>query len=147
MIDRRMDAGCFQPIYLKNESNLLNGSVPSARLGSLYSKGNYGSLPDSVDYATEGVALIRGTDLQSMAVNLSEAVRVPDYYYDQFKKAQITSGDILMLVKGASIDRPDSVAMFPETDDKAIANGSVFIIRAKCNKVNSKYLLEVMTSE
>ncbi len=146
MIERRMDAGCFQPTYLKNESNLLNGSVPYSRLGSLYNKGNYGSLPDSVDYATEGVALIRGTDLQSMAIDLSEAVRVPEHYYDQFKKAQITPGDILMLVKGASIDRPDSVAMFPETDDKAIANGSVFIIRAKESKVNSKYLLAVMTS-
>jgi len=147
MIERRMDAGCFQPTYLKNESNLLNGRVPYARLGSLYNKGNYGSLPDSVDYATEGVALIRGTDLQSMAIDLSEAVRVPEYYYDQFKKAQVTPGDILMLVKGASIDRPDSVAMFPETDDKAIANGSVFIIRAKGKKINNKYLLAVMTSE
>lgn len=147
MIDRRMDAGCFQPMYLKNENNLLNGGVPAARLGTLYSKGNYGSLPDSVDYATTGVALIRGTDLQSMAVNLSDTVRVPDHYYDQFKKAQINSGDILMLVKGASIDRPDSVAIFPKTDDKAIANGSVFIIRANAKKVNSKYLLAVMTSE
>lgn len=147
MIDRRMDAGCFQPTYLKNENSLLNGSVPSARLGSLYSKGNYGSLPDSVDYATNGVALIRGTDLESMTVNLSDAVRVPEYYYDQFKKAQIKTGDILMLVKGASIDRPDSVAMFPETDEKAIANGSVFIIKAKTKKVNSKYLFAVMTSE
>ena len=146
MIERRMDAGCFQPTYLKNESNLLNGKVPHARLGSLYSKGNYGSLPDSVDYASDGIALIRGTDLQSMAVNLSDAVRVPDYYYDQFKKAQIQSGDILMLVKGASIDRSDSVAMFPDTDDKAIANGSVFIIRVNEKKVNSKYLLAVMTS-
>lgn len=147
MIDRRMDAGCFQPTYLKNENSLLNGSVPSARLGALYSKGNYGSLPDSVDYATNGVALVRGTDLESMTVNLSDAVRVPENYYDQFKKAQIKPGDILMLVKGASIDRPDSVAMFPETDEKAIANGSVFIIKAKTKKVNSKYLFAVMTSE
>lgn len=147
MIDRRMDAGCFQPMYLKNESNLLNGDVPSARLGTLYKKGNYGSLPDSVDYASEGIALIRGTDIQSMAVNLSEAVRVPEYYYDQFKKAQISTGDILMLVKGASIDRPDSVAMFPKTTDKAIANGSVFIISANTKKINSKYLFAVMTSE
>ena len=147
MIDRRMDAGCFQPMYLKNEDTLLNGSVPSARLGTLYTKGNYGSLPDSVDYATSGIALIRGTDLQSMAVNLADAVRVPAHYFDQFKKAQICSGDILMLVKGASIDRPDSVAMFPETDDKAIANGSVFIIRANHKKINSKYLLAVMTSD
>lgn len=147
MIKRRMDAGCFQPTYLKNESNLLNGRVPHARLGSLYKKGNYGSLPDSVDYASDGIALIRGTDLQSMAVNLSDAVRVPEHYYDQFKKAQIKSGDILMLVKGASIDRPDSVAMFPETDDKAIANGSVFIVTTKSKKVNSRYLFAVMTSE
>jgi len=147
MIDRRMDAGCFQPMYLKNEDTLLNGSVPSARLGTLYTKGNYGSLPDSVDYATSGVALIRGTDLQSMAVNLVDAVRVPAHYFDQFKKAQINSGDILMLVKGASIDRSDSVAMFPETEDKAIANGSVFIIRANHKKINSKFLLAVMTSE
>ena len=147
MIDRRMDAGCFQPMYLKNESNLLNGDVPSARLGTLYKKGNYGSLPDSVDYASEGIALVRGTDLQSMSVNLSDSVRVPEHYYDQFKKAQISSGDILMLVKGASIDRPDSVAMFPNTDDKAIANGSVFIIRADSKKVNSKFLLAVMTSD
>ena len=147
MIERRMDAGCFQPIYLKNEETLLKGRVPSARLGTLYTKGNYGSLPDSVDYSTTGLALIRGTDLQSMAINLSDAVRVPAHYYDQFKKAQINSGDILMLVKGASIDRPDSVAMFPETYDKAIANGSVFIIRANHKKINSKYLLAVMTSE
>lgn len=147
MIDRRMDAGCYQPKYLKNEASLIQGRVSSKRLGTLYVKGNYGSLPDSVDYTTSGVALIRGTDLQSMTVNIDDAVKVPSYYYEQFKKAQINSGDILMLVKGASIDRSDSVAMFPETDGKAIANGSVFIIRANAKKICSRYLLAVMTTD
>lgn len=147
MIDRRMDAGCFQPMYLENEDSLLNGDFSTVKLGTLYNKGNYGSLPDSVNYSTDGVTLIRGTDLQSMAVNLSDAIRVPDYYYNQFKKAQVKAGDILMLVKGASIDRPDSVAMLPKTEDKAIANGSIFIIRVNEKRVNSKYLLAVMTSK
>ena len=147
MLDRRIDADCFHPIYLRNENILLNGSIRSERLGSLFSKGNYGSLPDSVDYATSGTALIRGTDLQLMSVNLNDAIRVPDSYYDQFKKARIQPGDILLLVKGASIDRPDSIAMYPQTDEKAIANGSIFIIRTNPQKINNHYLLAVMTSE
>ncbi len=146
MIKRRVDAGHFRPIFLRNEQALVNGGFETAFLGDLYSKGNYGSLPDSVDYSETGIVLIRGTDLQSMAVTLAEAVRVPTAYYDKFKKARVKGGDILLLIKGASIDRPDSVAMFPQCNERAIANGSIFILRPEKSKTNPYYLLSFMTS-
>lgn len=146
MIKRRVDAGHFRPIFLRNEQALVNGGFETAFLGDLYSKGNYGSLPDSVDYSETGIVLIRGTDLQSMSVTLAEAVRVPTAYYDKFKKARVRGGDILLLIKGASIDRPDSVAMFPQCNERAIANGSIFILRPEKSKTNPYYLLSFMTS-
>lgn len=140
-IPGRLDAEYFRPAFVRSEAKLRRGPFLVAPLGSLISKGNYGSLPDSADYAREGVPLVRGTDLRSMAVTLDSAVRVPGSYLDKFKKAKVQAGDLLMLAKGASLDRPDSVAMYPASGPDALANGSIFIMRPNEKKVNPFFLL------
>jgi type I restriction enzyme S subunit len=143
----RMDAEFFRPVFVRNEGTLRGGVFSVAKLGDLILKGNYGSLPDSGDYSSSGVPLIRGTDLRSMVVTLDSAVRVPEGHLDKFKKAQVQPGDLLMLAKGASLDRPDSVAMYPLDGPTALANGSIFIMRADRKKVNPFFLLGYLASE
>lgn len=142
----RMDAEFFRPVFVRNEARLRSGRFSVANLGDLILKGNYGSLPDSGDYSSSGVPLIRGTDLRSMVVTLEAAVRVPEAYLDKFKKAQVQPGDLLMLAKGASLDRPDSVAMYPLDGPTALANGSIFVMRPDRKKVNPFFLLGYLAS-
>lgn len=142
----RMDAEFFRPVFVRNEAKLRSGRFSVARLGDLILKGNYGSLPDSGDYSNSGVPLIRGTDLRSMLVTLEAAVRVPETYLDKFKKAQVQPGDLLMLAKGASLDRPDSVAMYPLDGPTALANGSIFVMRPDRKRVNPFFLLGYLAS-
>jgi type I restriction enzyme, S subunit len=78
---------------------------------------------------------------------MDSLIRVPLSYYEKFKKARIDPGDILLLAKGASIDRPDSVVMLPPKSERSLANGSIFIVRPDKMKVNPYYLLAVMGSE
>jgi type I restriction enzyme S subunit len=143
----RMDADYYRPIYVINEGRLRDGPFDIGLLGDIITKGNYGSLPDSVDYAQDGVPLIRGTDLRSMSVTLESAVRVPRTYLDKFKKARVQPGDLLMLAKGASIDRPDSIAMYPSSGPEALANGSIFVMRPDPKKVNTHFLLGYLASD
>ena len=143
----RIDAEYYRPAFVMNDAELREGQFTVARLGELISRGNYGSLPDSVDYISEGIPLIRGTDLRFMSVTLESAVRVPEGYLDKYKKARVQVGDLLMLAKGASLDRPDSVAMYSARGHKAIANASIFIMQPDTRKVNPFFLLGSLASE
>lgn len=134
MIVDRIDAGYYKSVFVENEERILNSGLLIKKLGDMWIEANYGSLPDSADYQEQGdLLLIRGTDLKNYTVSLSDdsLVKIPSDYYQKFKKARVLPGDILLLVKGASIDRSDSCAVMPYIEQKAIINGSVFKIRLK----------------
>jgi type I restriction enzyme S subunit len=132
LADSRLDADYYKPVFIENKEHLLSSGLKIKRLGDMWIEANYGSLPDSTDYSERGISLIRGTDITRFTIAPEEnLVKVPEEYFDKFKKARVWPGEILLLVKGASIDRPDSAAIVPESVNKAIINGSVFRVKLK----------------
>jgi len=147
LIGSRLDADYYRSIFVDNEEALRNSGYQVERLGKMWSEANYGSLPDSIDYSKDGVFLIRGTDIRGYSISPeNELVKVPETYFDKFKKARVFPSDLLVLVKGASIDRPDSNAIMPEgLVGHAIINGSVFKVRLK-SEYDKHYVAAFMFS-
>ena len=133
LISNRLDADYYQIPFVENEEVLQKSNIPIEMLGNMWIEANYGSLPDSVDYSEDGIYLIRGTDISGYGIAPeNELIRVPASYYHKFKKAQVFPGYLLILVKGASIDRNDSNAIVPTNfAGKAIINGSIFKVKLK----------------
>lgn len=129
----RLDAEYYQPEYLEI-SKKLRSSRFYKKFSNIISGGNYGVLPDSADYVQDNIAgdfiyLIRGIDLRGLSIDENQLVKVPKKYFNL--RAKTESGDLLFLVKGATIDSDDSVAIVPKLSNVAIFNGSVFRPRLK----------------
>lgn len=147
LIHSRLDADYYRSVFVDNEESLQNSGYKLELLGNMWTEANYGSLPDSIDYSSDGILLIRGTDIRGFSISPeNELVKVPANYYDKFKKARVSPGDLLILVKGAAIDRPDSIALMPESlTRQAMINGSVFKVRLK-PEYNKDYVAAFMLS-
>jgi len=136
----RFDAEFFKPEFLKRIKILKQNF---SFLDKFITKGSYGILPKSDDYIEEGLPLIRGKDLRRNDIEKENLVKVPESYYSE--KYKVSKGDLLILVKGATIAFPDGVLLIQKDIGNAIFNGSVF--RIKLNKNINKYFLYVfMTS-
>lgn len=147
LIGNRLDADYYRITFVENEEVLYESNIPIEMLGNMWIEANYGSLPDSVDYSEDGIFLIRGTDISGYGIAPeNELIRVPASYYHKFKKAQVFPGYLLILVKGASIDREDSNAIIPASfAEHAIINGSVFKVKLK-PELNNYYVAAFMFS-
>lgn len=147
LIGNRLDADYYRITFVENEEVLQESNIPIEILGNMWIEANYGSLPESVDYSEDGIYLIRGTDISGYGIAPeNELIRVPASYYQKFKKAQVFPGYLLILVKGASIDREDSNAIMPASfAGHAIINGSVFKVKLK-PEFNNYYVAAFMFS-
>ena len=72
---------------------------------------------------------------------MSDLVRVPESYFSS--KYKVQKGDLLILVKGATIDSPDGVLLIDEDFGKVIFNGSVFRIKLN-GRLNPYYVMAFM---
>ncbi len=140
-IEQRIDAQFYKNEFVENEAMLkkLNYEL----LGNIYLKGDYGTLPDSNDYCETGIYLIRGTDLRDLTVSEEQLIVVPESYYNE--KSQAVCGDILMLIKGATIDAEWSVSIVPSINYTALFNGSIFRMRLK-QQFDPYYVTAFMSS-
>lgn len=140
LIEQRIDSQFYKSEYVINEMKIkkLNNTL----LKDMYYKGEYGTLPDSDDYCDEGIYLIRGTDLRELSIDEKNLIVVPKEYFNE--KSEVKTEDILMLIKGATIDAEWSVAIMPKNNYKAIFNGSIFRIRL--NKGYDPYFLTAFMS-
>jgi type I restriction enzyme S subunit len=126
-MDLRLDAEYYIPEHLLMVEKLISTGC-CVRLRDLEVNGSYGILPDSDEYGAGTLPLLRGQDLQgSSLINIPiDAPRVPDSYYKN-ARARINPGEILLLIKGATIGAPQSVSIVPEMSElKAIVNGSIY---------------------
>ena len=98
----RFDSQFFKKEYLLRKQTLKLISEP---LHLLMKEGSYGILPKSEDYLETGLPLIRGGDLRRARLDMRDLVRVPESYFST--KYKVEKGDLLILVKGATIDYPD----------------------------------------
>ena len=126
-IEQRIDAQYYKREFVENEIKLKQ--IKNLPLKELYTRGDYGTLPDSADYSEKGIYLIRGTDLRDLSIKEDDLILVPEEYFSD--KSEVKSEDILILIKGATIDAEWSVSIVPKINYKAIFNGSIFRIRLK----------------
>lgn len=127
MIRPRVDSQYYKTDYVENEYKI--EELGYEKLGEIIEKGDYGILPDTEDYGDIGVPLIRGTDLRNLTIEIKEMIRVPKEYISE--KSQLQHKDILILIKGATIDDEWSVSIVPKISEEMIFNGSIFRIRLK----------------
>jgi restriction endonuclease S subunit len=125
---KRVDAEYYQPAYLERSKKLRSNKFYK-KFSKIMIRGNYGILPKSEDYIEEDesedhIYLIRGFDLRGINIIEENLVKVPKGYLKE--KAIVKEGDLLFLVKGATIDAEDSVAIVPSLTKKAIFNGSIY---------------------
>ncbi|MDK2902212.1 MAG: type restriction enzyme subunit, partial [Clostridiales bacterium] len=127
LIEQRIDAQYYKREFINNEIKLRQ--IKNLTLKELYIKGDYGTLPNSEDYCENGIYLVRGTDLRDLFIREDNLISVPEKYFSD--KSEVKAGDILILIKGATIDTEWSVSIVHNIDYKAIFNGSIFRIRLK----------------
>lgn len=126
-IEQRIDAQYYKKEFVENEIKIKQ--INNLPLKGIYTRGDYGTLPDSADYSQKGIYLIRGTDLRDLSIKEDDLILVPEEYFSD--KSEVKSEDILILIKGATIDAEWSVSIVPKINYKAIFNGSIFRIRLK----------------
>lgn len=129
MIQTRIDSQYYKTNYVENEYKI--EKLGYEKLSNIIERGDYGILPDTEDYGNIGVPLIRGTDLRNLSIEIKEMIRVPKTYLSE--KSQLQYKDILLLIKGATIDDEWSVSIVPKINEEMIFNGSIFRIRLKSN--------------
>ena len=139
MMQLRIDSQYYKTDYVENEYKI--EQLGYERLGEIIERGDYGILPDSEDYGDIGVPLIRGTDLRNLTIEIKELFKVPKKYIGE--KSQLQHEDILILIKGATIDDEWSVSIVPKISEKMIFNGSIFRIRLK-SKYNPYFIVVFM---
>lgn len=139
MMQLRIDSQYYKTDYVENEYKI--EQLGYERLGEIIERGDYGILPDSEDYGDIGVPLIRGTDLRNLTIEIKELIKVPKKYIGE--KSQLQHEDILILIKGATIDDEWSVSIVPKISEKMIFNGSIFRIRLK-SKYNPYFIVVFM---
>jgi len=138
--DLRIDSELFK----KENLRLFEQLKPiSKKLSEYLISGIYGILPKSEDYTFEGLPLIRGKDIRGISLDLEMLIKVPESYYSA--KYQLEKGDILILVKGATIGNSDGVSLIQQDFGKAIFNGSVFRLRLK--SINTYFVYAFMTTK
>ncbi|ANB60642.1 restriction endonuclease subunit S [Anoxybacteroides amylolyticum] len=141
----RLDATYYSAKFIYNENKLSKAKTKS--LKELLLKGNYGTLPDSGDYlenqnSVNGIYLIRGTDLRGNFIEINSLVTVPASYLTE--KAKVENEDVLLLIKGVTLDKEWSVSIVNGLDKPAIFNGSIF--RCKFNNEVDPYFMTIYMS-
>ena len=124
----RLDASFYTEEALGNERRLR--AMQARPLGSMIcpQRSGYGVLPDSREYLTDGgngVPLIRGGDLAFGDIRPSE-IFIP---HETVSERAITrEDDVLLLIKGACIDKADGVGFVRAKDANHLFNGSCYRI-------------------
>lgn len=141
-VEDRIDSQYYRREFVINNFKL--NKLKSERLSSIIYEGDYGILPNSEDYCEQGIHFVRGTDLRNLSINNEGLIKVPENYYSE--KYALRQGDILMLIKGATIDAEWSASVVPNIDYRAIYNGSIFRIRLK-EEYNPYYITAYMSTK
>jgi type I restriction enzyme S subunit len=130
LIDDRLNAERYAREQIENLANLR--LIGAERLGALLddARSNYGILPGSEEYVEpeDGVGLLRGGDLEHGHL-VDPSVWAPRSYLTP--RGRLSTGDVLILAKGACIDGPAGVALVTSRHDGMIFNGTSYRVRLR----------------
>lgn len=131
-LEQRLDAEFYLPEHLALIRKIRDkgNAIP---LGEIEIDGAYGILPGSDEYGQGNLPLVRGQDLEGVPMTRipESAPLVPDSYYNR-NRGTLRANEVLLLIKGATIDAPESVGIVSENwHHKAIANGSIYKFKVK----------------
>jgi len=109
------------------------------RIGELTTFVTSGSTPRGGEevYTTEGPYFIRSQNVRMNRLDLSDAACLPLDVHNQMDRTQITPGDVLLNITGASIGR---VTWIDKLDREANVSQHVCLVRPKPDLLNSVFL-------
>jgi restriction endonuclease S subunit len=94
------------------------------------------------DYVKEGIPFIRSENVLWGKVNLSNPVNIPETFHRKLKRSQLSGGDVLINLVGASIGR---CGLLPLSFGEGNINQAVALIRVK-NVLLPAYLMYLLNS-
>ena len=131
-LEQRLDAEFYLPEHLALVRKIRDTGT-AISLGEIEIDGAYGILPGSDEYGQGTLPLVRGQDLNGAPMTRipESAPLAPDSYYNR-NRGTLRANEVLLLIKGATIDAPESVGIVSENwCHKAIANGSIYKFKVK----------------
>lgn len=138
----RIEAEYYKPNYLELLSKLKN--VPNEKLIKLtnFIKKGIFDLPPS-NYSSEGIPLIRTTEIKSEIATLTECVRIPEAIHNKHLNNELNSGDIVFTKIGANIG---DTSYLPSNETKYNFSQNVAGAKIKNEKVKKGYLSAFLQS-
>jgi len=136
-IEDRIDAEYYKPEYLETEKIFTKIKSQSGTI-SLSDALNYvkGYAFESEYYIKEGnVGIYRVSDIEN-GINFDDIVRVPDFFWEKFKRFRIQPRDIIMTVTGNTVGK---AILMPDEIPQLLMNQNAAVWRTK-GKVNQFYL-------
>jgi hypothetical protein len=136
-IEDRIDAEYYKPEYLEIEKifNQIREKPETVPLSEALSYIK-GYAFESEYYVKQGnIGIYRVSDIEN-GVNFSDIVKVPDFFWEKFKKFRIRAGDIIMTVTGNTIGK---AILMPAEIPQLLMNQNAAIWRTK-GKINQHYL-------
>lgn len=129
-LDNRLDPAYYAATYSFLDEEWFRNA--SQKLKSYIDNGSYGVLPSSNSYGLGTEKFIRATDLSSANINSKSYTLVP--FEEVSAKAKVSTGDILLEIKGAISECQLSTHYL----DGTYVNGSIY--RFKPKDIDAAYL-------
>jgi len=125
----RLDSRYYSPQYLEDDELLNSENFDKKTIGqmaALVKDGPGGWAFKANEYTTEGVPVIRASDLVN-GLDLSNAVYMTDEKHQELKQSECLPGDLVISVRGT----PGRAAIVPDSVEKANLNAAVVRVRLK----------------
>lgn len=130
-------------IVAVRDSIIADENWPLASLEELTTKIGSGATPRGGEsaYVREGVALIRSQNVYDLAFEWEGLARITDTQAKLLDGVSIESGDVLINITGASVNR---VCVVPNSAIPARVNQHVAILRPDSEKIGSEFLAHML---
>lgn len=117
----------------------------SVCLGELTSRVTKGESPEwqGFSYQEGGPVFVRSENVLWGRLDLTNSVHIPSAFHAKLSRSQLSRGDVLINLVGASIGRS---AVYDGQVEEANVNQAVAVITPKANDLDSRYLMRFLNS-
>lgn len=139
-IEDRLDSEYYKPEYLES-SRLLWQRYPNRNILNLF-KYVKGYAFESAYYCDNGVGVYRVTDIYS-GIDFSNVKRVPDIFWDRFRKFRLQPKDLVITVTGNTVGL---AFLMPDEIPRLLLNQNAMFLREKKN-LSTEFLFAFMQTQ